>query len=118
MIGTQAIEHGSSRGGRWLQDRRIRIVLAIAAVEGILYLLGVLSWWFVVLLAAVGLLLWAYSGRTSGSHLVRQATWIFAASQVMVLLVPLAFWVLKAAAIGLVALIAIAALVILLRTRP
>ena len=118
MFGTQAIEHGSSRGGRWLQDRRLRITLVIAAVEGLLYLFGALSWWFVVLLAVVALLLWAYVGRTSRSHLVRQATWIFAASQLFVLLVPIAFWFLKWAAVGVVALIAIVALIVLLRTRP
>jgi hypothetical protein len=118
MFGTQAIEHGSSRGGRWLHGRRLRIALTIAAVEGLLYLVHALSWWFVVLLAAVGILLWAYAGRASRSNIVRQVTWIFALSQVLVLLVPLAFWFLKAIAIGVVAVLAIAALIVLLRKRP
>ena len=33
-----AIEHGSSRTGRWLRERRFRFTLWIAAVEGLLYL--------------------------------------------------------------------------------
>ncbi len=118
MFGTQAIEHGSTRAGRWLRERRLRITLAISAVEGLLYLVHALSWWIVVLLAAVALLLWAYGGRSSRSDAVRHVTWIFAVSQVLVLLVPLAFWVLKAIAIGVVVLLAIAALVVLLTRRP
>jgi hypothetical protein len=118
LFGTQAIEHGSSRPGRWLHSRRLRITLSIAAVEGLLYLVHVLSWWLVVLIAAIALLLWAYGGRSSRSYSARQVTWIFAVSQILVLLVPLAFVVLKAVAIGVVAILAIAALIVLLRRRP
>ncbi|HZQ15437.1 MAG TPA: hypothetical protein VFA82_01565, partial [Gaiellaceae bacterium] len=102
MFESQAIEHGSSRSSRWLRERRLRITLAIAAVEGLVYLLGALSWWLVVLLAAVAVLLWLYAGRTTRSDSLRQLTWIFACSQVLVLLVPAAFTVLKAIAIGVV----------------
>jgi hypothetical protein len=118
MFGTQAIEHGSSRSGRWLRDRRVKITLGIATAEGLLYLVHALSWWIVVLLAAVAILFWAYAGRSSRSDAVRQVSWIFAVSQVLVLLVPLAFIVLKAIAIGVVVVLALAALVVLLRKRP
>lgn len=118
MFGTQAIEHGSSRSGRWLRDRRLRIAFLIAAVEGLLYLVGVLNWWFVVLFAVVALVVWAYVGRTSKSDTLRQATWILALSQVTVLLVPLAFWLLKWLAIGVVVALAIVAVVVLFRKRP
>jgi hypothetical protein len=118
MVGTQAIEHGSSRSGRWLRDRRLRIAFAIAAVEGLLYLVNALSWWIVVLFALVSLLFWAYAGRSSRSDTLRQGTWILALSQAVVLLVPLAFWLLKALAIGVVVVLAIAAVVVLLRKRP
>jgi hypothetical protein len=118
MFGTHAIEHGSSRPGRWLRARRFRLTLWIAAVEGLLYLLGVFNWWIVVGLAAVAVLVWMYAGRTSRSDMVRQATWVFAVSQLLVLCVPIAFWVVKAVAIGLVVLLAIAALVFLFTERP
>lgn len=118
MFGSHAIEHGSSRSSRWLRERRVRVTLTIAAVEGLLYLLHALNWWLVVLLAAVAILLWAYLGRASRSDTLRQLTWIFAFSQVLVLLVPPAFVLVKWAAVGVVALLAIAALIVLLRKRP
>jgi hypothetical protein len=118
MVGAHAIEHGSSRPGRWLRARRFRLTLWIAAIEGLLYLVGVLNWWIVVGLAAIAVLVWMYAGRTSRSDMVRQATWVFAVSQMLVLCVPIAFWVLKAVAIGLVVLLAIAALIFLFTERP
>jgi hypothetical protein len=118
MFGTQAIEHGSSRSGRWLRDRRLRIAFIIAAVEGLLYLVGALNWWFVVLFAIVALVVWAYVGRRSKSDTLRQGTWILALSQVTVLLVPLAFWLLKWLAVGVVVVLAVAAVVVLFRKQP
>ena len=38
MFGAHAIEHGSTRTGRWLRERRLRFTLWIAAIEGLLYL--------------------------------------------------------------------------------
>jgi hypothetical protein len=118
MFGTQAIEHGSSRSGRWLRDRRLRIALVIAAVEGLLYLVGALSWWLVVLFAIVTLLLWAFALRSTRSDILRQGSWILALSQAIVLLVPLAFTLLKTLAIGVVVVLAIVAVLVLLRKRP
>jgi len=118
MFGAQAIEHGSSRPGRWLRARRFRLTLWIAAIEGLLYLVGALSWWIVVALAAVGVLFWLYAGRSSRSDLVRQGSWVFAASQLLVLCVPIAFWIVKAIAIGVVVLLAIAGLIFLFTERP
>jgi hypothetical protein len=118
MFGTQAIEHGSSRSGRWLRDRRLRIALVIAAVEGLLYLVNALSFWIVVLFAIVAILLWAFALRSTKSDTLRQASWILALSQAIVLLVPLAFALLKTLAIGVVVVLAIVAVVVLLRKRP
>lgn len=118
MFSSAPIEHGSSRGSRWLRERRLRVALAIAAVEGLLYLVGALSWWLVVLLAAVAVLFWAYAGRTSRSDTLRQLSWIFAVSQVLVVLVPPVFKLVKWAAISMVVLLAVAALIVLLRRRP
>jgi len=116
-VSTQAIEHGSSRGGRWLRGRRLRITLAIAAVEGLLYLFGVLHWWVAVVLALVALAFWWYVARRSSSHSLRQVGWIFAASQLLVICVPIALKVVEWLAIGVIAVLAIAALVFLLTDR-
>ena len=40
MFGSHAIEHGSTRTGRWLRERRFRFTLWIATVEGLLYVLA------------------------------------------------------------------------------
>ncbi len=117
MLGTHAIDHGSSRAGRWLREKRLRFTLWLAAVEGILYLVHVLHWWAAVALAVIAVGTWWYAGRTSRSDALRQVTWIFAASQLLVLLVPLALGIVKAVAIAVVALLAIAALVFLFTER-
>ncbi len=118
MVGTHAIEHGSSRTGRWLRERRLRLTFWIAAIEGLLFLVGVLHWWAAVALAAIAVLFWWYAGRAHRSDVLRQGSWVFAASQLLVLCVPIAFALVKALAIGIVALIAIAALILLFNRRP
>lgn len=117
MYGATAIEHGSTGPGRWLRERRFRLTLWIALAEGLLYLVHVLHWWEAVGLAAIGVAVWWYAGRTSRSDLFRQATWIFAFSQLLVLCVPVALTIFTAIAIGVVALLAIAALIFLFRER-
>lgn len=117
MIGAQAIEHGSTRPGRWLRERRIRLTLWITLIEGLLYLVHVLHWWEAVVLAALGVVFWWYAGRSSRSDLIRQASWIFAASQLLVLCVPGGLAILKAIAIGVIAIFAIIALFFLFRER-
>ena len=112
-----AIEHGSTRTGRWLRERRLRFTLWIAAAEGLLYLVHVLHWWEAVLLAAIAVPFWWYAGRQHRSDALRQASWIFAGSQLLVLVVPLALGLVKAIAVGLVALLALVALVVLFRER-
>jgi hypothetical protein len=118
MFAAQAIEHGSTRSGRWLRERRFRTTLWIAAIEGLLYLVHVLHWWEAVALAGIAIGVWWFVGRKNRSDVVRQLTWIFAASQLLVLCVPIALGILKAIAIGVVAVLAIGALILLFTRRP
>jgi hypothetical protein len=117
MYGAQAIEHGSTRPGRWLRDRRVKFTLGIAAVEGLLFLFGVLHWWAAVALAVVAVAFWWFVARGNRNDAIRHAGWIFAASQLLVLCVPLALGILKAVAIAVIALLAVAALIILFTDR-
>jgi len=117
MVGATAIEHGSTRPGRWLRERRYRLTMWVTLVEGILYLVHLLHWWEAVALAVIGVGFWWYAGRSSRSDLIRQVSWIFAASQLLVLCVPIALAILKAIAIGVIALLAIAALIFLFKER-
>jgi hypothetical protein len=114
---TRAIEHGSSRGGRWLHERRLRFTLWLATIEGLLFLLKVLHWWAAVALAVIAVGVWYYAGRTSRSDTIRQTTWIFAAAQLLVLLVPIVLAFVKTVAIVVVAMLAVAALVFLFTER-
>ena len=116
--GGHVLDHGSSRTGRWLRGKQFRLTLWIAAVEGLLDVLHVLHWWEAVVLAAIGVLFWGYAGRNNRSDLVRQVSWIFAVSQLLVLRVPIALAIVKAVAIVVFALLAIAALVFLFTERP
>jgi hypothetical protein len=113
----RVLDHGSTRPGRWLRDRRLRLTLSVAVVEGLLVVLHVLHWWTIVLLAAAAVAAWWYGGRRHRIDAVRQATWIAAASQLLVLCVPLVLTIATAIAIGIVALLAIAALIFLFTER-
>ena len=65
MYAAHAIEHDTTRTGRWLRERRMRITLWIAAAEGLLYLFHVLNWWAAVGLAIVAVGFWWYVGRSN-----------------------------------------------------
>lgn len=99
-----------SRAGGYLSKRRFRISLSVAVVEGILVVANLIPKWavFGVAIAAVGY--WFLRGRKVRSLMVREASWIFAASQAFVLLVPLLFGVFKTLAYVALAVIAVAAL--------
>jgi hypothetical protein len=118
MFGTHAIEHGSSRPSRWLRERRLRLTLWIAAFEGLLYLFHALHWWAAVALAVIAVGFWWFAGRSSRSDAVRQVAWIFAASQLLVLCVPIALGIVKLVAVAVIALLAVAALIFLFTERP
>ena len=104
--------------GRWLRERRFRFTLWIAAIEGLLYLFHVLHWWAAVALALIAVMFFFYVARQHRSDALRQVGWIFAVSQLLVLVVPLALALVKAIAVGVIALLAIAALVFLFTERP
>jgi hypothetical protein len=111
------IEPGHSRLGRTLRENRLRIALVVALVEGVLVLIGEIPWWSVVLVAILAVALYVGSGRKSRRSEVREASWIFAVSQVAVVLVPALALVLTAFAVVALVLIAVVALVVLLRDR-
>ncbi len=117
------VDHGGSGSGDsesrgYLRTHRLRLTLWIGAIEGILTLIG----WFpelaVVLLAVLAVGFYVFVGRKYGSSLARHLSWIFAASQLVALLIPAVLAVAERfVAIGAVVLIAIAALVVLFLER-
>jgi hypothetical protein len=75
--------------GVWLRARRNRLALWIAAAEGLIVAVSQdLTKWAVVALAVVAALAWTF-GRRVGSNGFRQVLWIFAASQMLALVLVL-----------------------------
>jgi hypothetical protein len=112
------IDHGSSRTSRWLQERRLRISLWIAAVEGLLIVVHAIGRWPAIIVAGAILVAYLLGGRSIKSDAGYQLMWIVAASQAMVALVPLIWWfVTRVIAIVAVAALAVVALVFLFGDR-
>ena len=111
------IEHGSTRFGRQLRENRLKAALVVAVVEGLLVLFDVIDWWVVVLLAILAVVLYVWRGRAARREELREASWIFAVSQVAVVLVPALVLVATALAVFALVLLAVVALVVLLRDR-
>jgi hypothetical protein len=108
------IEGGSTRMGRWLRERRLRLALWVAVIEGILVALTPdLTKWTVLVIGAVLLAFYMVAGRNMGWDVGRQLSWIAAASQALAILVVVLAFVLKLVAIVAVVVFAIIALVYL-----
>jgi cytochrome b561 len=108
---SHAVEHGSSRPGRWLRERRTRIVLWIAALEAIVVaVFHDVSRFTVIAIAAVAVIVYWYSGRKTRSDTYHQATWIFAVSQLLAVLAAILAFIVFWTAIVLVVIFALVAL--------
>jgi hypothetical protein len=111
------IEHGSTRGGRWLRDRRLKVALGLAIAEGLLVALDVVSAWLAILVAIVLLAVYFGWARASGPDWLREPGWIVAVWQSVVLLVPVLVVIVGTLALVAVGAIAILALVALFADR-
>jgi hypothetical protein len=103
------VESHSTRMSRWLRERRLRLALWIAILEGIVVAVrGDISRWTVVVIAVAVLGIYLATRDRISWDAGRQVVWIVAASQVMALLVViLAFFV------GVIALVLVAGFAIL-----
>jgi apolipoprotein N-acyltransferase len=105
------IEAGSTRTGRWLRDRRLRIALWVAVVEGLIVALTHdLTRWTVLFIAVPVLALYIVVGRNMSWDDGSQLSWIAAASQVLAILVVILAFVVGVIALVLVGLFALVAL--------
>jgi hypothetical protein len=97
------IEGGSTRIGRWLRERRLRLALWVAVAEGLLVALTPdLTKWTVLVLGVILLAFYMVAGRNIRWDVARQLSWIAAASQALAILV-----VILAFVLGLLAIVAI-----------
>ena len=108
------IDAHSTRASRWLRERRLRLALWIAVLEGIVVAVrGDISRWTVVIIAALVLLLYMSLRERVRWDAGRQVLWIVAASQVLALLVVILAFVVGVIALVLVGLFAVFALIYL-----
>ena len=108
------IEAGTTRTGRWLRERRIRLTLWVAVIEGLLVAVTAdLTKWTVLVIAAILLAFYVVAGRHLRWDVGRQLSWIAAASQALAILVVVLAFVLGFVAIVAVVIFAIIALVYL-----
>lgn len=117
MSSFPVVEHRESGAIGRLRRSRFRVALVIAAVEGLLVVVGAIPWWVAIGLAAVALVAYAAWGREHPSADVRTLTWVAAVSQLLVILVPVIAAVALFLAAVVIVLFAAAALVALLLDR-
>jgi hypothetical protein len=104
----RTIEHGESASARWLRERRLRVALLIAFVESLLVLFSDHGWRYVIITAVVALAAYWFLGRR-WPGVIYEATWIAAVSQLLAVLVPV-LWVL----VKVVALVVLVGLAVFL----
>ena len=117
MIDHPALEHGSTRGGRWLRRYRTRIAFWIAVVEGLLLVFGAISRWgalFIAALIIVGYFALASRLRPGAA---RDVAWIAAVAQALVALIPILLIVVGTLALIAVGVLGIVALIVLFGDR-
>ncbi|HXR11833.1 MAG TPA: hypothetical protein VN770_06030 [Gaiellaceae bacterium] len=111
MDSSHAIEQGSSRPGRWLRHRRIRISLWIAAVEAIIVaVFHDVSRFTVIALAILAVVVYLYGGRRTRSDTFHEASWIFAVSQLLAVIAAILAFIVFWTAIVFVCIFAVVAL--------
>ena len=115
------IEHGTTRTGRWLKVRRIRIALWVAVVEGIIVALAHdFSRWTVIIISAPIIAFYVFAGRSLDSDTGRQLSWIAAATQAFAILLCVIALLVGSFALIIAGLFAAVAVILLLgeRDRP
>jgi voltage-gated potassium channel Kch len=112
------VEHGTTRLGRWLRARRVRLALWIAVLEGIIVAFrGDVSRWTVIAIAIPLLAIYVFWGRNAKSHTARQITWIAGASQALAVVVVILAFLLNWLALLLAGVFAAIAVLYLLSDR-
>jgi hypothetical protein len=112
-----AVEHRSSRASRWLHERRFRAALFVGLLESLLVVLGDLRWFWVVAAAAVAVALYLLLRRRLRSATLGEVLWTLAASQLIALVVPVLWELVKVLAIVVLVVMAVVLLALLVLDR-
>ena len=117
MTELPVIDHGSSRSGGWLRERRLKVALALAVAEGLLVAVDVIPALLAIVVAVGALALYFYWARGHRSGALREGFWIVAVWQAIVLLVPVLVVIVGTLALVAVGVIAVLALIALFADR-
>jgi hypothetical protein len=117
MSAGYAIDHDSSRVGRWLRQRRLRVALWIAVIEAVLAAFTHdISRLTIVVLAAVFVPIYFIWGRQQGDT-IRQITWIAAASQALAVVAALLAYLVGLLVLVIAGIFAVVALFLIFSDR-
>ena len=105
--------------GSWLAERRLKIALGIAVLEGIFVAVEPdFSRWAVIIVSAPIIAFYLFAGRSLESDTGRQLSWIAAASQALAVLLCIVALVIDAFVLIVAGVFAVIALILILGERP
>ena len=108
------VQPGGSRPARWLRARRFRIALLAGAGLTLSIIFTEATWWWALIVALLVFAFYAFVGRRARSQVLRQLSWIGAASFILPVVLPIVgIFVATFAIIGIVAFVVIIALMLL-----
>ncbi len=114
-----AAQPARSGTGRWLAERRLKIAIGIAVLEGIFVAVEKdFSRWTVIIISAPIIAFYLFAGRALESDTGRQLSWIAAASQAIAVLLCIVALVIGAFVLIIAAVFAAIALILILGDRP
>jgi hypothetical protein len=116
-----AAERHTSSTGRWLYQRRLKIALGIAVLEGILVALEKdFTRWTLIIISAPIIAFYLFAGRSLESDSGRQLAWIAAAAQAFAVILTIVALVIGAFVLIIAGVFAAIALILLFgeRDRP
>ena len=117
MTSYPAVEHERRRPAGWLREHRLRIALAVGLVESLLVVASEVRWFWILGLAVLAVAFHLVLGRTARFDFVRHVSWTAAFSQLIAVLVPLLWGLVKLVAIVVLVLLGLALVVIFLLDR-
>jgi len=108
-----------TRAGRWIAERRIKLALGIAVLEGIIVAFAKdFSSWTVIVISVPIIAFYLFAGRNLESDTWRQVSWVLAASQAFAVLLAVIALTIKLWVLIIVGVFAALALILIVGEKP
>jgi hypothetical protein len=105
--------------GRWIAERRIKLALGIAVLEGIIVAFAKdFSSWTVIVISVPIIAFYLFAGRNLESDTWRQVSWVLAASQAFAVLLAVIALTIKLWVLIIVGVFAVIALILIVGEKP